>query len=36
MTRHAVSVDGKTLTIDENGVDDQGRTIRQTRVYGRR
>jgi hypothetical protein len=34
-TRHAVSEDRKTLTIAENGVDDEGRAIHQTRIYDR-
>ena len=34
-TRHSVSEDGKTLTISENGADDEGRPIHETRLYDR-
>lgn len=32
-TRHAVSQDGKTLTVAENGIDAEGKPIHATRVY---
>jgi len=34
-TRHAVSQDGKTLTVTENGVDGEGRAIKATEIYDR-
>jgi mannose-6-phosphate isomerase-like protein (cupin superfamily) len=34
-TRHSVSGDGMTLTISENGVDDENRPVHDTRVYER-
>jgi hypothetical protein len=34
-TRHSVSADGKTLTVTENGADDEGTAIHATKVYDR-
>lgn len=34
-TRHAVSQDGKTLTVTENGIDGEGRAIHATKLYDR-
>ena len=34
-TRHAVSQDGKTLTVTENGIDGEGRPVHDTKIYDR-